>query len=158
MSEPYQRKSNTACVICQKPIYRRPLEINRNGGRVFCSIACYGISCRKETPCLVCEKPILAKFNKKTCSRSCANIHRAGIRYKMNQPRDKVTTLRALKLRLMKIRGKSCERCGYIRSEIIQVHHKDRNNQNNELYNLELVCPNCHYEEHYLEKSWLNKM
>jgi len=20
---------------------------------------------------------------------------------------------------------------------------------------LELICPNCHFEEHYLEKSWL---
>ncbi|MBI3573571.1 hypothetical protein HY090_00790 [Candidatus Kaiserbacteria bacterium] len=36
------------------------------------------------------------------------------------------------------------------------MHHKDRNRNNNSLGNLELICPNCHYEEHYLEKSWLN--
>ena len=25
-----------------------------------------------------------------------------------------------------------------------------------ELENLELICPNCHGEEHYLENSWLS--
>lgn len=158
MAEKYKRKPNTYCTICSKPIYKRPAEIQRNKGRVFCSMACYGISCRKEKPCIICGKPILSGANKKTCSRSCANKHRAGIKYKLNRPRDKVKSYQALKIRLLKVKGENCERCGYNKYEILQVHHKDRNRFNNELDNLELICPNCHFEEHYLEKSWLKTL
>ena len=156
MAENYTRNSNSKCAVCGKPIYRRPCEIKRNKGRVFCSATCYGIACRKEIPCVVCSKPILSRFNKKTCSRSCANKHRVGIRYKINSPRDKVKNQRSLKLRLLSLRGKFCEKCGYTKVEILQVHHKDRNKENNELENLELICPNCHAENHFLENSWLN--
>lgn len=120
-------------------------------------MVCYGIASRKEVPCVVCKKPIMAHFRKKTCCRSCANIHRTGIKYKTNRQKDKVVSQRFLKLRLLRVRGGKCERCKYKRYEILQVHHKDKNRQNNELSNLELVCPNCHYEEHYLEESWLKK-
>jgi len=151
----YKRKPNTNCVICKKPVYKRPIEIKRNNGKLYCSMACYGISCRKEKPCVICGRLILAGLNRKTCSRSCANKHRTGIRYKMNRPKDKVKHYKALKTRLLKIRGNVCERCGYNIFEILQVHHKNRDKSNNNFENLELVCPNCHFEEHYLEKSWL---
>jgi len=81
-----------------------------------------------------------------------------GIKYKINRPRDKVKSQRALKIRLLNKIGKNCERCGYNKYEILQVHHKDRDIDNNSLDNLELICPNCHYEEHYLEKSWLKNV
>lgn len=73
----------------------------------------------------------------------------------MNQPRSKVKSYQALKIRLLKARGKICEKCGYDKYEILQIHHKDKNRSNNNLDNLELICPNCHFEEHYLERSWL---
>lgn len=152
----YARNPNIVCVVCGKPIYRRPNEIKRNKGNVFCSISCCGKHNRIETPCVVCGKLIMAHFHKKTCSRSCANVHRAGIKYKMNRPRDKVIDQRSLKLRLLRLRGEKCERCGYSKIQILQVHHKDRNHDNNNLDNLALICPNCHYEDHFLEKSWLN--
>jgi hypothetical protein len=155
VSETYTRNPNTRCIICDKEVYKRPKEIERNSGRVYCGMVCYGIACRKENPCLVCGKLILAKFNKKTCSRSCANKYRIGIKYKINKPRDKVSSLRAIKLRLLDKRGKLCQRCGYNKYEILQVHHKDRNTSNNVLSNLELICPNCHCEEHLSKKSWL---
>ena len=152
----YKRNPNTKCLVCNKAIYKRPLEIKRNQGRVFCSMSCYGISCRKEGPCVVCGKMILAGLNKRTCSRGCANTHRAGIKYKIGRPRDKVRSQQALKTRLLEDRGKSCERCNYGKYQILQVHHKNRDRKNNGLKNLELVCPNCHAEEHYLKNSWLN--
>lgn len=116
---------------------------------------CYGKSNRKERPCLVCKAPILASFNKKTCSRACANVHRTGIKYLQNRPRDKVVDQRMLKLRLLKLRGLGCEICSYNKIEILHVHHMDRNRKNNNLENLKLLCPNCYYEEHHLDKSWL---
>lgn len=157
MIEQYKRNPNINCVVCSKPIYRRPVEIQRNEGQVFCSMACYGASCRKESPCVICGKPILSGLNKKTCSRGCANTNRVVIKYKLNRPRDKVFSQRALKIRMLNDRDKHCERCGYNKYEVLQVHHKDRDRNNNNVDNLELICPNCHCEEHYLKKSWLKK-
>lgn len=155
MSEQYKRKPNIICFICKKEIYRRPSQIEATRGRVFCGQVCFGLFSRKEIPCLICKKPILAGLNKKTCSRSCANKSREGIRYKIGSPRDKAVLFRYLKVKLLKERGEKCARCPYKKYEILQVHHKDRNRKNNELENLELICPNCHYEEHFLKKSWM---
>ncbi len=157
MAESYKRHPNTVCFTCKKQIYRRPSEIGANRGRVFCSSACYGISLRQEIPCVVCQRPILAGLNKKTCSRSCANKHRRGIKYNSGRKKDKVKSQQILKLRLIEARGRKCERCDYNKYEILHVHHKDRDRSHNDLENLELICPNCHYEEHLLEKSWLRK-
>ena len=155
MAEQYKRNPNVNCIVCNRPVYRRPILLQASKGRAFCGLLCYGISQRIEMPCVVCGAPIVASKNAKTCSRACANTHRAGIKYKIGRPRDKVVSERALKIRLVNQRGTKCERCGYSRVEILHVHHRDRNRDNNALENLELVCPNCHYEEHYLEKSWL---
>ena len=154
MAEKYKRTPNSKCYVCGKFIYRRPFEIKRSSGRVFCSSVCFGIYCRKEVPCVMCAKPILSGLNKKTCSRSCANKHRKGIEYKIHSPKDKVKNQRSLKIRLLSKRGKYCEKCKYDVYEILQVHHKDKNKDNNKLENLELICPNCHAKEHYLENSW----
>lgn len=134
-------------------MYRRPSQIKLNRGQVFCGLNCYGISQRKENPCVVCGTMILGGLHKKTCGRSCANTHRAGIKYKIGRPKDKAKYQLGLKIRLIEARGAKCERCEYGKPEILQVHYKDRDRNNSELNNLELVCPNCHCEEHYLEKS-----
>jgi predicted nucleic acid-binding Zn ribbon protein len=154
VAERYIRHPNTTCSVCSKPVYRRPVEIER--GRVFCSKECYGIACRKESPCAVCGTPILANKHRKTCSRACSNTHRTGVRYNRGRPKDKVKDQRAAKLRVLAVRGQKCERCGYDKKEILNIHHKDRNRKNNDLDNLELLCPNCHAEEHYLKNSWLS--
>ena len=149
----YKRNPNTKCLICNKSVYKRPAEIKRNRGRVFCGQSCYGISSRKEKPCTVCGTLILSSANKKTCSRGCANRHRAGIQYKINSPRDKVKNHRSLKTRLLQQRGGTCERCVYKVSRILEVHHVNRDRQDNDLKNLKLLCPNCHSEEHLLKKD-----
>ena len=155
MKEKFIRNTNTKCCVCDTLIYRRPSLLKESDGRAFCSVSCYGIHCRNERPCIVCGKPILAHFHKKTCSRSCANTNRAGTKYIGSPLKDKVRNQQSLKLRLLKDRGKKCERCGYRKFEILQIHHKNRSRIDNDMSNLELICPNCHYEEHLLEKSWL---
>ncbi len=156
MAEHYKRHPNVNCVVCGKSVYRRPALLRMSKGRAFCGLPCYAISQRIETPCIVCKTPIMASKNAKTCSRACANRHRTGIKYTGRALKDKVKNQRSLKIRLIAQRGIKCERCGYSKLEILHVHHKDRNKNNNDLSNLELICPNCHYEEHYLEKSWLS--
>ncbi|MDQ3098297.1 MAG: HNH endonuclease [bacterium] len=74
-----------------------------------------------------------------------------------NRPRDKVVYAAGLKLRLISERGTDCERCGFKETQILVVHHKDRNREHNDLANLELICPNCHAKEHYLAKNWYKR-
>lgn len=149
MKENYIRNPNTECLVCGKHIYRRPSQIKN--GSIFCSSVCYGKNCRKEIPCSVCGKPLLSGLNKKTCTRKCANIQRAGINYKIGRPKDKASCFRALKKQILEKRGKFCERCKYDTYEILQVHHKNKNRNDNSDKNLEILCPNCHYEEHLLK-------
>lgn len=46
------------------------------------------------------------------------------------------------------IKEKKCERCGLTQWQGVQIplelHHKNGNKRNNELSNLEILCPNCH--------------
>lgn len=49
---------------------------------------------------------------------------------------------------IFEVKAYKCEQCGlsewngkYIR---LELHHKDGNNKNNRLDNLEILCPNCH--------------
>ncbi len=154
----YIRNPNTNCCVCHKPVYKRPSQIKLNHGKVYCGLECYGISCRREKPCIICGKPVLAGLNKKTCSRSCSNKLRIGTHYHGGYSRSKVKNYQSLKMRLIAQRGKKCERCGYGKLEILQVHHVNKDRNNNELSNLELICPNCHYEEHLLQKSWMKTL
>lgn len=155
MPEHFKRKPNTHCDVCNSAIYRRPCEITRKKKGFYCSQLCYGKAQRKEIPCIMCGKLILSGANKKTCSRDCANRNRIGIKYKSSgRPiKDKVRSYQSLKKRLLETRGEQCERCTFPVYQILQVHHVDRNRNNNNLKNLELLCPNCHASEHYLKKS-----
>ncbi len=59
-----------------------------------------------------------------------------------------------LRQKLLQRTGGKCERCGWDKvPEIFEVHHKDRDRQNNELSNLELLCPNCHQSYHFAEET-----
>ena len=152
MAELYKRKPNTKCTICQKEIYRRPIQLEKTGGKAYCNIVCFGLSCRNEKPCVICNKLILSSLHRITCSRECSNINRKGVKYHLGRPKDRAEEIRTIKIRLLSIRGERCERCDYKKAEVLQVHHKDRNNRNNDFNNLEIICPNCHFEDHYLEK------
>lgn len=53
-----------------------------------------------------------------------------------------------LRTALIGIRGHKCECCGLSewqgRPIVLEIHHKDCDHHNQELDNLQLLCPNCH--------------
>lgn len=153
VKESFIRKPNSNCKICNKEIYRRPSQLTK--GNVYCSQSCYGKSCVILVSCIVCSIEFNKLSNKKTCSRACANKLRIGVKYNQGRPyKDKVTTIRALKKRLIEERGGKCARCVYSKTHILEVHHKIRRaaGGTDDIENLELICPNCHAEEHYENK------
>lgn len=143
------RKPNTKCSICEKEIYRRPIQIQN--GNVYCSRQCKGISDRKTKFCIVCSKEIDSKWATKTCSRECSNKSRVGIKYDKQQTNNKYKKIFVLKTKLLNERGSYCEICKYDNINVLQVHHiiERSNGGNDEPKNLLLLCPNCHYTIHY---------
>ena len=65
-----------------------------------------------------------------------------------------INNSKILKPKLIKMRGHKCEIClnsSWLNKPInLEVHHIDGDNTNNELKNLQLLCPNCHsYTDNY---------
>jgi len=123
----------------------------------YCSRGCYYKSMAKKgsvtLSCDVCNKeyyrpPSHSHYKKKTCSLVCR-----GIASRTEKPISKdFPSVRLWMKRRNMI--KSCNRCNYeIHPEILVVHHIDRNRTNNDLNNLEVLCPNCHALEHYFENK-----
>ena len=56
--------------------------------------------------------------------------------------------------RMARIKDPICEMCAFngIWRKTIQVHHKDKNRDNNDLNNLQILCTKCHANIH---KNWL---
>lgn len=59
---------------------------------------------------------------------------------------------------LIKLRGQKCECCNnttWLNQPInLEIHHKDGDKSNNQLENLQLLCPNCHsYTDNYGSKN-----
>ena len=137
-----QRKPNTICFVCSKPIYRRPSQLSSN---VYCSLACSGINQRSQKQCIICKK--IYTGQKITCSRSCSNIKRGREGYKTQPIRDNAK--RSLKLKKL-LEGDKCIICNYNKYDVLVVHHiKPRcKGGTDEVSNLLLICPNCHGEIH----------
>ncbi len=149
-----KRHPNSHCAVCNKDIYRRPAEIALS--KIFyCSHECKGKSQQKLHKCAVCDNMILARKNKKTCSRACANKQKVGMKYKTDRRvKDKVKDLEALRNRVIALHGNACVRCGYNKYPILHIHHIVEKSKGglDDINNLELICPLCHAEEHYLRR------
>lgn len=80
-------------------------------------------------------------------------------RFKNGQSIKVASALKAL----TNLRGHKCEKClneFWNDAKIpLEIHHKDGNNLNNELDNLQLLCPNCHAQtENWRGKNTQNKI
>jgi 5-methylcytosine-specific restriction endonuclease McrA len=140
------RRPNTSCTICQKPIYRRPAQIQ--SGQVYCSQICCGKSQQKPKQCPICAKSYSGA--KRTCSRECANKNRQGISYTKENASNLAYRGKMIKEQVAKRCQGICERCGEKNYAILQVHHKIERYRGgtDNLENLELLCPNCHMTHH----------
>ncbi len=102
------RKPNCSCGVCGKEIYRRPSQMI---GNIFCSSLCVGKSQRlNQKKCPVCDTIFVG--HKKTCSRSCSNKSRTGIKYDGQNKNNNASKSKILKENLSKTRNGICEECG----------------------------------------------
>jgi hypothetical protein len=139
-----------------------------NSDSKFCSARCARESTKKRLilECFNCKGSFerteskfknSSKHNFHFCSRKCKEFSQS---LKGNCPKIRpdhygnssgISTYRKLAFESF---SHKCNRCEYNKIlDVLQVHHKDRNRENNKLENLEILCPTCHMEEHYLTNS-----
>lgn len=113
----------------------------------YCSRKCYHRAMHLKGSvvknCHHCSKEFKSSpsENRKYCSRKCVN--------KENKKTFKPSFMTVRKMMISRGMIDKCNRCGYDENKnILGVHHKDRNRDNNKLENLEILCPNCHSLEH----------
>lgn len=159
------------CKHCNNTFEASLKEHNR-GFASFCNKDCYKLFKRPvktrddNVHCSYCNttfyKSISKMQNSKSglyfCSRTCKDTAQKLGGIKEIQPPHYGVSLRGNSSTYRRIAftayGKKCNRCDYNKHpEILEVHHIDRNRSNNTETNLEVLCPNCHNEEHFLAKD-----
>jgi YHS domain-containing protein len=148
------------CSTCDKEVNKKPSQVKAYKN-LFCSRECahkHKARTRVIKSCACCGKEVsttLSEYKKSKkgnvfCNRSCATVfNNTEYRSGTNNPNWKNVSS-SYRFLVFKTKAKVCERCGYNTiPEILQVHHKDMDRTNNVLENLEILCPNCHAEEHW---------
>jgi hypothetical protein len=137
------------CEICNKHFTHISSRSNK---AKYCSRPCYykSVSIRsseKYTPfkveisCQCCSKKFFSYsyHNRKYCSTKCSH-KREDFKSGYKQARAQMKKLGLID---------QCNRCAFnAHKNILGVHHIDRNTDNNDFSNLEVLCPNCHSIEH----------
>lgn len=156
------------CNHCRKEFFVKMKEVKRGNGK-FCSRTCSGARrkgiklTKPNVKCRYCGIPFYKNSSKKKCSkhgiffctRKCKDL---GQRVKSNIKEIQPPHYKSGESDYKKIAKANkvlkCNRCSYDKiPEILEVHHLDRNRNNNNLSNLEIICPNCHQEDHFFKKD-----
>jgi len=155
------------CLYCRCYFQALDKEVKRGNGKFCCRShsAKYNSSRQKNTKidvnCAYCTKVfkkavgrLKAKSNLYFCCRSHKDLAQriGGIKeiqpFHYGKGSVKYRTVAFGKL------PPKCNRCKYDKvKEVLCVHHRDRNRNNNDIGNLEILCPNCHMEEHFSHKD-----
>lgn len=104
---------------------------------------------RTEKTCPVCSTKFHAEARKTreqiTCSRACSNTY--------FRTKDSIS-LSNYRSKALEVYGAKCSVCGYSDNILaIEVHHIDRNRNNNDICNLKVMCCNCHAIEHRTKET-----
>ena len=157
------------CLNCQK-IFEASLRETKRGNGKYCTQSCASIHTKSLKPkpkpnciCAFCKaefyransKQLASKSGLCFCSRACKDAaQRLENNFKEIHPPHYSNGESIYREMALRNYPNQCNRCGYNKvPEILEVHHRDCNRDNNQLTNLELLCPNCHSENHFAEKT-----
>lgn len=107
---------------------------------------------RRYSKCLYCRKEIISSsYSRKYCNSDCQFNHRVELKL-VRVGSD------ALKSYIIRTKGRKCEICQlekWLDKPItLELHHIDGNSDNNDLNNLQIICPNCHSQtDNYKAKN-----
>ena len=163
------------CNHCGKLHTTTQREITRGFGK-YCSLRCAGAAnsvLRKQlytklhapnVQCAQCKKAFYKRTSRQKgsksglffCCRACKDTaQRIGGIKEITPPHYGATVgLYNYRNRALLTLQNKCDICGYNRiPQILQVHHKSGDRSDNSLNNLQILCPTCHQEVHFLTKT-----
>lgn len=162
-------KTKINCLNCNKEIYVENKEIKRGFGK-FCSRTCSSTFNRNNikppepnVKCGYCQKDFYITMSRAARSKRkvyfCCGAHHdaaqriGGLEAVLPSHYGTGTGESRYRDIAFAVKPKKCERCNYDKHEAgIVVHHIDRNRENNDISNLEVLCAICHAIEHWGEK------
>lgn len=159
----------TKCEWCNGVFQVRPSYLKRGRGK-FCSHSCCvskthakkRATFKDNCKCAMCGKAFRktpsrlknSKSNLHFCSRLCKDKAQRIEGLEAMRPhtyKDGYSRYRQVAFRH---HPHECKKCEYHKIvNVLVVHHIDRDHSNNQPENLEILCPTCHEEEHFLSKD-----
>lgn len=118
-------------------------KVDPNSSRVVVTCA----HCNVEFPKLI-SKLSGSKSGKYFCSREHKDLAQAYLKDIQPDHYNTGTGEYTYREKALKAYPNVCISCGYSNISALEVHHIDKNRQNNDLSNLEILCANCHTLEH----------
>lgn len=114
----------------------------------YCSSACYNEDLiRIKVNCAHCGV-LFSKVPSKTTKSGlhfCCREHKdAAQSYMPDIQPDHYGKGNNYRVKALKELPNECRYCGYNNVDALEVHHIDKNRDNNDISNLEIVCANCH--------------
>lgn len=159
------------CLNCQDLFSTRQIDVDRGHGK-FCSRKCCGefngplkiVVHENNVKCAWCALDFYMRPSSQKNSKSglffCTREHKDAAQRidglkELHLPHygsgDGSSSYRAKAFREL---PNVCARCGWCEYlEVLEVHHIDKNRANNNIDNLEILCPTCHQLFHFLDKS-----
>ena len=146
------------CDNCSVEFDKKPNHVARSKHN-FCSRKCFG-EFNKITHIVKCDEcnsdvekrqSDITKSNKRNgllfCNKTCAGLYRRG-----EQSGNWKGGTQDYRKNALDHYGAVCEECGYQEyAQVIEVHHRDHDRENNDLKNLQVLCPTCHRIEHLVK-------
>ena len=163
---------NTIEKICRhcKSHFHASMKEHTRGNANFCSRSCstsFNNHDKKQKRshnniCAMCGttfyRAISKKLNSKSglyfCSRLCKDLAQRSDGLEGFNPYSYTNGKTAYRDRAFKEFVHSCSVCGYDEyKNVLVVHHKDYDRNNNNMDNLQILCPTCHAVIHYTSKT-----
>lgn len=155
------------CIGCQVEFLADKREVRR-GNAKYCTLSCS--SKNRPRPikkpnvfCSHCNIEFYMSESKKRNSKSglffCCREHKdisqrlGGIKEIM-PPHYGSAGVPSYREKAFELLKNECNVCGYNKHlEVLEVNHIDKNRSNNDISNLEILCPTHHQEFHFLDRS-----
>lgn len=148
------------CETCGKEFFAEKRYIKR-GHAKFCSLKCSSSRSRQpkksNVTCAFCNKDFYLRPSKVSLSKSglhfCSRKHKDAAQriggIEAIQPNHYGKGINNYRKRALAHYPNQCNRCGYDKFiQALVIHHIDHDRENNDISNLEVLCPTCHWEHH----------
>lgn len=147
--------ADCVCTVCSTKYTKQKRLLNEYG---TCSGQCTSVVKGNSifTTCAHCNTFIFKSKSKADksksgllfCSRECKDLAQTYISEIQPEHYGKGSGSASYREKAFRYYKNVCSMCGYSNKNALEVHHKDKNRDNNSIDNLEILCANCHTLTH----------